>query len=153
MTKYFQGYFKVIHPEKYNGRDVTKVRYMSSWEFALMRRLDHSSKVISWSSESTIVPYSDPVTGKFKRYFPNFLVTLREKNGKSSTWLLEVKPLHQTKQPRRGEKKSEKKFLTEAFTYARNLAKWEAAKRYADKKGYIFQLVTEKELAHWGNLK
>jgi hypothetical protein len=36
--------------------------------------------------------------------------------------------------------------LYEQKTYVVNVAKWKAAKQWADKKGYKFLIVTEKEL-------
>jgi hypothetical protein len=36
--------------------------------------------------------------------------------------------------------------LYEQKTYVQNVAKWKAASKWADKKGYKFLIVTEKEL-------
>jgi hypothetical protein len=47
--------------------------------------------------------------------------------------------------PERG-RKQKKTFITEATTYVINQAKWEAAKKYADKRGWKFTILTEKDL-------
>ena len=59
--------------------------------------------------------------------------------------MVEVKPLRQTKQPKK-QKKQTKAYITEVVTYAINQAKWEAAKEYCKDRGWEFMLITEKEL-------
>ena len=39
-----------------------------------------------------------------------------------------------------------KKYLQEVRTWSINEAKWKAARKYCDEKGFDFQLITEKEL-------
>ena len=59
--------------------------------------------------------------------------------------MVEVKPLRQTKQPKK-QKKQTKAYITEVVTYAINQAKWEAAREYCKDRGWEFMLITEKEL-------
>jgi hypothetical protein len=59
--------------------------------------------------------------------------------------MVEVKPLRQTKQPKK-QKRQTKAYITEVVTYAINQAKWEAAKEYCKDRGWEFMLITEKEL-------
>ena len=61
------------------------------------------------------------------------------------TFILEVKPYHQTKPPK--QKRRTKKFLQEAATYAVNQEKWRAADIFCQERGWEFKLVTEK---HFG---
>lgn len=146
MTKYFQGVYHPKNPSKYKG-DVKNIIYRSSYEFSYMRKLDSDPNVVSWSSEETIVAYPCPFDKekrKWRRYFPDFLVVIKE--GKELvTYLVEIKPAFQTKKPTKGDKK-QKQYLTEATTYIQNMAKWEAAEAYCRKRGWKFKVLTEKEL-------
>ncbi|CAB4162759.1 head completion protein [uncultured Caudovirales phage] len=144
MSKYYQGLFKPKNPKKYKG-DPTKIVYRSWWEFMYMSELDNDDKVISWGSEELIIPYRSPIDGKLHRYFPDFVVTKINKEGKKHTFLIEIKPLSQTKQPEVKQKKN-KRYLTEVATWGINQAKWKQAESYCKDRGWTFQILTEKEL-------
>lgn len=147
MAKYFQGRFKPNHPEKYIGNP-RNIVYRSSWEFSYMRKLDNDPNVVNWASEEFHIGYPDPLDPeqrRWKRYFPDFFVKRKNIKGKIETFVIEIKPEAQTKVPKQG-KKQTKKFITEAATYARNSAKWEAAKLWCAKNGATFLILTEKEL-------
>jgi len=109
-----------------------------------MMKLDSDPNVIKWSSEETVIPYTDKATGKLHRYFPDFRVT-RKEGSTTQTYIIEIKPAAQVKEPVRG-KKTKMRFLKEVMTYGKNMGKWEAAERYCEMKGYKFQILTEKEL-------
>jgi hypothetical protein len=142
--KYKQGFFKPINPEKYKG-DADNIFSRSSWEFLCMSSLDRDPNIISWSSEELIVPYFDPVKGKMRRYFPDFMIQTRNVKGQTEIRMIEVKPLSQSIKPTRG-KKRDKTFMNEAMTYVTNNAKWTAARAFCAQRGWIFQIVTEKDL-------
>lgn len=139
-----KGLFTPSHPEKYDG-DPTKIVWRSSWEFKYMMQLDHDPNVISWQSEEFAIPYISPIDRRRHRYFPDFKVIRKQPNGKPKTFVIEIKPAAQTKLPKHG-KKNDKKFMTEAFTYAKNIAKWESATKYCESRGWTFQILTEFEL-------
>ena len=94
----YSGRFTPKNPQKYVG-DPKNIIYRSSWEVKVMDWLDRNDDVISWQSEETIVPYKSPVDGKWHRYFPDFLVKVKTKDGKFKTMMLEVKPKKQTLPP------------------------------------------------------
>jgi hypothetical protein len=142
-SKYYQGFFRCRNPQKYKG-DPTQIVYRSSYELNFMMRLDRSEDVKAWSSESVIVPYTSPIDGRFHRYFVDMWV--EKKNGEK--YLIEIKPHAQTVKPVKGNKK-EKTFLNEVKTWAVNEKKWESAKRFCDKRGWHFVILTEKELGLW----
>ena len=48
--RYMQGQFKPMHPEKYRGNPA-QIIYRSSWELAVLMRLDSNKNVIEWASE------------------------------------------------------------------------------------------------------
>ena len=94
----YSGRFIPKNPKKYNG-DYNNIIYRSSWEARVMKYLDENPNVIWWSSEELIIPYKNPVDQKIHRYFPDFVVKTKKKDGKVMTYVLEVKPEKQTKKP------------------------------------------------------
>ena len=142
-----KGKFKPKNWRKYDGNSCNII-YRSMWECSYMMRLDADPKVLSWSSESVCIPYTDKATGNFHRYFPDFKVTRKESDGSVRTYIIEIKPRAQVLEPKKGTK-SRNKFLKEVMTYGKNLGKWESAERYCEKKGYKFQILTEKELGQF----
>ena len=87
----YKGFYKVQNREKYNG-DPDNVVYRSSWELRVLKWLDNHPSVIWFASEELPIPYVSPIDNKVHRYFPDFIVKIRQKNGKEVTMVLEVKP-------------------------------------------------------------
>ena len=113
-----------------------------------MDRFDKDSNVVWWQSEEIAIPYRSPVDGRIHRYFPDFLVYLRDNTNKTKTVMIEVKPAVQTKPPilKEGQNPRSKKYINEVFTYGVNTAKWKSAREYCIDRGYEFLIMTEKEL-------
>jgi hypothetical protein len=84
--RYHQGKFKPRNPEKYRG-DVNNITYRSSWELKLLMRLDNHQDVVYYSSEETVIPYRSPIDSKTHRYFVDFLVKVKQKDGKTKLLL------------------------------------------------------------------
>lgn len=142
--KTYKGYFKPINPSKYKG-DLSNIIYRSGWEAKFMAFLDKHPDVIQWSSEETIVPYKSPVDGKWHRYFPDFIVKKKNRDGKIETVMVEIKPEAQTKEPVK-KKTINKAYINEVMTYGVNQAKWAAAREFCEDRKWKFQIITEKEL-------
>ena len=106
---------------------------------------DEKSSVVRWRSEETIIPYRSPIDNKIHRYFVDFQVQVRDKNGNLQTYLIEIKPEKQTKPPE-PQKKVTKKYLEEVVTWGTNESKWKAATEYAKDRGWNFLILTEKHL-------
>lgn len=102
--------------------------------------------VLQWASEIAAIPYFDPVKRKNRRYYPDFLIKVKDKDGKEVMYCVEIKPYKEILPPKNGTKKSEKTKIHEVTTYMTNSAKWKAADDYCKKRGWIFRLITEKEL-------
>lgn len=117
----------------------------SSWETRFAIWCDKNPNVIKWSSEETIVPYVSPVDKKIHRYFIDFKICIKNKDGVLKTYLVEIKPFSQTLPPVQPQRKT-KRFLQESITWAINDSKWKAAKNYAKDRGWDFIVLTEKEL-------
>jgi hypothetical protein len=139
----YKGTFTPKNPLKYKG-DAKNIIYRSSWELRVMRYLDDNIKVVWWASEELPIPYKSPIDKKIHRYFPDFIVKLQQKNGSIKTYMLEVKPASQTKQPT--QKRKTRRFITESVAYAVNQEKWRAADLFCKEHGWQFKIITEKEL-------
>lgn len=140
----YSGRFSPKNPQKYVG-DHKNIIYRSSWECKVMDWLDRNPDVISWASEELIIPYVSPVDGRWHRYFPDFLIKVRSRDGSVKTILIEVKPKKQTKEPE-PQKRKTKRYITEVMTWGVNQAKWKAAKEYCADRKWEFQLITEDHL-------
>ena len=138
-----QGVFSPKHPEKYKGS--FPIAYRSKWELVCMRRLDSNPNIICWGSESVVVPYPNPLTGRVSRYFVDFNVTLRDKQGEIRKFLVEIKPHSQTLPPNQ-KVRNPRTLIRQQAEYIKNQAKWKAAEEYANKKGSSFVVLTEKHL-------
>lgn len=112
-----------------------------------MKVFDENPNVLSWGSEEICIPYFSPVDKKVHRYYPDFIVELVNKSGAVETLLIEVKPSKQTQEPKKPQSgKTTRKYLTEVMTYAVNEAKWKAAEEACKKMGWVFRVITEKEI-------
>jgi len=106
---------------------------------------DKSKSVIRWGSEEVIVPYISPVDRRRHRYYPDFIIETKDRNGKIATNLIEIKPKKQCSAPKRPERKT-KSYIYESKMWAVNQAKWASAKDYAQQRGWEFRIITEKDL-------
>ena len=141
-SRYVQGIFTPKNPKKCLSRQNV---YRSSLELQMFRYLDRSSNVVLWASEKCVVPYVAP-DGRTRRYFVDLMAHVKDKEGNIKKLLIEVKPERQTKPPTISNKKSPKTMMYENYTYAVNLAKWEAAREYATRRGYTFVIFNEKHI-------
>jgi len=147
MGKYKQGIFKPKFKAKYKGNLAKNPPvYRSSWELKVMLKLDDHPDVLEWSSEGIVIPYRSPVDNKIHRYFVDFYIKLKNKNGEINTLVVEVKPFKETMPPVKKKNMREKRFLQEVFTWGVNEAKWNAAREWCKKKNYKFEIWTEKDL-------
>lgn len=140
-----QGVYKPINSQKYKGNDLP--RFLSSWELKLFRWCDMNEDVVEWGSESIAIPYHNPVTEKTSCYFPDVILKMKI-NNQIKKYLIEIKPYRQTQDPKNFDqsRKKKKTIIYENLNYLKNVAKWSAAKKWADKMGYEFNILTEKEL-------
>jgi len=140
----YRGKYYPSFPRKYKG-DPTNIIYRSLWERKFMVYCDKNSKILEWGSEEIALPYISPHDSRVHRYFPDFYIKVQESTGKIKRYLIEVKPLKQTTKPTKP-KRQTKGYIREAFEYARNQAKWKAAREYCADRMWEFKVITEKEL-------
>lgn len=144
MGTFHQGKFKPKNPAKYRG-NAGNIVYRSSWEKRMMAYFDSHPDVIEWQSEELIVPYKSPVDNRIHRYFPDFIVKFKDKEGRIKTVMYEVKPKAQTVPPKVPKRKT-RKYVEEVMTYAVNEAKWKHAKSFCSSRGWEFAILTENEI-------
>ena len=143
-SNYKQGIFNPKNPKKYKVS--LPIIYRSGLELKSFRYLDNNPNVLTWGSESIIIPYQSPADGKIHRYFVDLVAALKSKDGTIKKLLIEVKPEKQTRPPTITAKKKQKTMLYEKYQWAVNQAKWDAAKNWCKAKNYLFIILNEKHL-------
>ena len=145
MRKRYKGKYKIKNPNKYLGNP-TNIIYRSLMERRFMEWCDSNDKCHKWSSEEVVIPYISPIDNKQHRYFPDFLIQTPK-----GWFLIEVKPLTQSRPPKKLvvenlELKKKRRYIKSVQTWLVNEAKWKAATKVCEKKGWSFQILTEKQL-------
>lgn len=140
----YKGIFKPSFGEKYIG-DVNNIIYRSLWELKFMNYCDKNENILKWSSEEIWIPYISPLDNRVHKYFPDFYIKYKNTSGDLKESLIEIKPKRQTKEPKVG-KTVNKKQLVEMKEYAKNQAKWKAAKEFCEDRRWEFQIITEDNL-------
>ena len=139
------GIFRPRNIKKYRG-DYRNIIYRSSWEKVFMRYCDKNSNILEWGSEETIIPYRSPLDQRIHRYFPDFFIKYKDKDGNIRRSVIEVKPMRETLEPKATKGKSRKTLINESVTYVKNQAKWKAAREFCADRKLEFKIMTEKEL-------
>jgi hypothetical protein len=147
MGQSIKSIYKPSHPEKYLGNS-SNIICRSSWERTFCRYCDTNPNVVKWASEELAIRYISPVDGRPHRYYPDFLIEVKEKSGKLKKYIIEIKPKKQTLPPVK-KKRVTKGFILETTTYAVNQAKWKAAINFCKDNLIEFKIITEDELYHW----
>jgi hypothetical protein len=138
-SKYYPSF-----PKKYKGNP-NNIICRSSWERKFCRWCDLNENILEWGSEEFYIPYISPVDSRVHRYFPDFIVKVKESSGEIKTYVVEVKPKKQTLPPKTPKRRT-KSYLYECKTYAVNQAKWKAAVEFCEDRRIEFKIITEEEL-------
>ena len=144
------GKYYPVNPEKYIG-DTYNIIYRSSWEYKFCQYCDINPNITKWSSEPTCIPYWSPVDKKEHKYYVDYYIQVK-KGEIYENWLIEIKPEDQyslSSRPVLEGNVTEKKLKNYNYklkTWIINRAKFEAATRYAESRGYKFGAINEKFL-------
>ena len=153
--KYKQGYYKLIHPEKYLG-DPDNIKFRSSWEYAFCSYLDNNDRIIKWGCENPVVSYTD-LRGKLHRYYVDYIYQIKTNDEMIvDTVLVEIKPKKELYPPEKPKKETNKSLESHQYAlnaHITNKLKWCAALEYAEKRGWKFVIITEEHLQKWGIIK
>ena len=146
--KTYKGHYIPKNREKYTGS--TPVVYRSGWEMAVFKWLDANPKVATWGSETVVIPYQWTIEkqefpNKYHRYFVDINFTTID----GRTYLVEIKPKSRTVTPKKTGKNVARQ-VEAILEHRKNLDKWEAAKKYAELKGWVFVVWTEDTLKSLG---
>jgi len=151
-SKFKQGYYKPVNPQKYVAQG--PVIYRSSWERKFCHWCDHNPDVIAWVSEPFSIPYFNVLDNKYHKYYPDFYIKLNVKTINDNIikneiieYVIEVKPKSQLQKPtppKRKTKKAIQNFKYAYESYVRNLCKIEALNIYAKQRDFKVMLLTEE---------
>ena len=133
-SRYYPSY-----PKKYKGNP-NNIICRSNWERKFCQWCDSNENILEWGNEEFWIPYRSPVDRRVHKYFPDFIIKVKESAGQIKTYVVEVKPKKQTKPP------TNKSSLYEVKTYAVNQAKWKAAEDFCADRRIEFKIITEEEL-------
>jgi TnsA endonuclease N terminal len=157
MAKAHKGAFRPRNPQKYLGRNISQIVYRSSWELSAMLEFDSNVNVVAWMSESlpskTVhsgidgIPYRNPFTGKPAIYVPDFFVMYVDRNTTKHSEVIEIKPSDEILgfTGKVSNLKEARQIL--------NAAKYIAAVDFCRKRGWVFRIITERELFNWTKKK
>tara|TARA_Y200000002_G_scaffold379345_1_gene388422 strand:- start:218 stop:655 length:438 start_codon:yes stop_codon:yes gene_type:complete len=140
----YKGKYRPSVPSKYRGNP-TNIIYRSLWELKFMKYCDSNSNILEWGSEEVIVPYRSPIDNRYHRYFPDFYIKVKENTGTIKRMIIEIKPQKQCIEPK-VQKRKTKSYVYQVCEYAKNQAKWEAAKEFCEDRKWEFKVLTENEL-------
>lgn len=135
--KHAQGVYQPKNPQKYRGSQMPI--YRSSWERDFMVTCDLNPAVLEWCAEPFSIPYTSPLDGKTKQYWPDFMIRYIDNKGVIKSQLVEIKPYKQTQLSMAKTKKAK------MVVYI-NYAKWQYAMQFCQQNGIEFKVLTEKEL-------
>ena len=144
MGETYKSRYYPSFPNKYKG-NANNIICRSSWERKFCRWCDMNENVLQWGSEEFSIPYVSPLDNRIHKYFPDFIIKLKENTGRIKTYVIEVKPKKQTRPPKTP-KRQTKSYIYETTEYAKNMAKWKAAKEFCDDRRIEFKIITEDEL-------
>ena len=140
----YKGKFRPSNTKKYRGNP-SNIIYRSLWERKFMVYCDLNENILEWGSEEIVIPDRSPLDSRVHRYFPDFYIKVREKNGNVQRYIIEIKPKRQCKEPK-VQKEKTKKYIYEVTEYAKNQAKWKAAEDYCEDRKWQFKVLTEDDL-------
>ena len=81
-----------------------------------------------------------------KKQLENLVKEKAKEKGKK--FCIEIKPYRQCIKPKKPKRKT-KAFLRESLEYAKNIAKWDSAKKYCANNNMTFKIITEKDLGSY----
>jgi len=126
-----------MNTDKYVGKGLP--RYRSGWELAFMQFCDNNNHVLQWASESIVIPYRHPFTGRMTNYIPDFLVVYADKHGRQRAELVEIKPKKQSIIESKASNR-------DRAVVAVNYSKWDAATKWCRRQGLTFRVINEDQL-------
>jgi hypothetical protein len=127
MAESLKSIYKPSYPQKYIGNS-NNIICRSSWERRFCRWCDLNENIISWGSEEFCVPYKSPVDNRVHRYYPDFIIKVKEQSGEIKTYVIEVKPTKANSGTQNPEQEQLNHIYMRCYTYVTNQAKWQCSR-------------------------
>lgn len=146
--KTYKGFYTPLNPHKYVG-DINQIVFRSLWERKFMLWCDQNPSVLKWGSEIHPIPYYSSYHKKVRRYFADFFVRMKNKDGGQEVLMIEIKPnkeRYPPKAPKNKNAKAMQRYLSEGIEYQVNQDKWKAAEEFAAKHNMKFVVLDEYAL-------
>ena len=144
MAESYKSKYRPTYPQKYKGNP-NNIICRSSWERRFCHWCDMNKNILEWGSEEFSIPYISPIDNRVHKYYPDFIIKVKESSGQIKTYVIEVKPEKQTREPVKKTRVT-KSYIYEVTTYAVNQAKWKAANEFCKDRLIEFKIITENEL-------
>lgn len=141
-ARFHQGIYRPKYQDKFIGKECV---FRSGLELKFFRFCDSNPNVVLWGSENVIIPYFSKSENKWRKYYVDNFVKIKEGDIVKS-YLVEVKPHKQTTAPTVTKKKKKANLLYEQMQWNINVCKWDAAKEFCKKNNMDFLIITEKHL-------
>ena len=100
MAESIKSRFRPTFPRKYKG-NANNIICRSSWERRFCNYCDINESIIEWGSEEFFIPYVSPKDNRVHKYYPDFIIKVKESTGHLKTYVIEVKPKKQTEPPKK----------------------------------------------------
>lgn len=136
--RFHQGFYKAKFPQKYIGKEVPI--YRSGIELKFFKFCDDNPNVLKWSSEPFPIPYFDVVSNKWRKYYIDNYVEIKE-GAVTKKYLIEIKDIKETRKPAAKKGKRKASLLFEESRYATNMCKWTAASQFCKDNKFEFLLL------------
>ena len=112
----YSGRYIPTNRDKYKGNPL-KIIYRSMWERRLMDYCDEALKrLLNGEVRKLQFLMCRPVDGKIHRYFPDFYMKVKQRNGSLKKFIIEVKPKSQLRPPSKNPKRRTRRWL-QRFTH------------------------------------
>ena len=75
---------------------------------------DLNENILEWGSEEIVLPYRSPIDNKIHRYYPDFYIKVKERNGRIKKYIIEIKPKKQCVEPKVQKKRKQSHIFTKS---------------------------------------
>ena len=77
MGESIKSKYKPSFPKKYKG-NANNIICRSSWERRFCHYCDLNENILEWGSEEFFIPYISPIDRRVHRYFPDFIIKVKD---------------------------------------------------------------------------
>jgi hypothetical protein len=144
----YVGRYLVKNKFKYKGIGENPI-YKSAHELKMMHWLDTNEKVVFWWYEALRIPYFFSIDGKIHNYVVDFIAHIANNQGVIVKYLIEIKSdsdLLVPKKPSNPTSKNMKTYKNKMMIHIRNISKWSAAEQFCKSAGFVWKLLSTRDI-------